>query len=84
MSDKIPVRENDGRLVAVIAQVAVIAVLVIAAVIIVARFEMFCLRDLTQTADSDLQYLTRQGWIVLIVVAIPLGGIVYLYREKIR
>jgi len=68
----------------VTAQLAVIAALVLAALIMVVRFEMFCLRDLAQTSDAGLQYLTRQGWIVLIVVAIPLGGIAYLYGGKTR
>ena len=64
------------------AQLAMITALAFAAFILVARFEVFCLRDLAQTSDADLQYLTRQGWMALIVVAIPLGGIMYLYGGK--
>jgi DMSO reductase anchor subunit len=71
-------------LAAVTAQLAVLAALVIAALIMVSRFEMLCLRDLAQTADADLQYLTRQGWMLLILLVIPLGGIMYLYRGKAR
>jgi hypothetical protein len=84
MSDNIPHYENNGGSAAVTAQLAVIAAFVIAALIMVVRFEMFCLRDLAQTVDADLQHLTRQGWIVLIVLAIPLGGMVYLYGGKAR
>jgi hypothetical protein len=49
------------------------------AVIGILRFELFCYRDLAQRADSDLRYLTRTGWTVVIAFAIPVGGICYLY-----
>jgi hypothetical protein len=64
------------------AQLAVIGALVFAALIMVVRFEMFCLGDLAETADANLQYLTRQGWMLLILLAIPLGGIAYVYCGK--
>lgn len=63
-------------------QYALVAVLILAAVGVVARFEMFCLRDLAHTGDADLNYLTRAGWIAVIAVVIPLGGIAYLYCGK--
>jgi hypothetical protein len=66
----------------VTAQLGVIGALVFAALVMLSRFEMFCLRDLAETADADLQYLTRQGWMLLILLVIPLGGIMYLYRGK--
>jgi NADH:ubiquinone oxidoreductase subunit 6 (subunit J) len=65
-------------------QEAVILVVVVGAVIAVARFELFCMRDLAGTRDADLQYLTRTGWFACILLAIPLGGILYLYRGKTR
>lgn len=58
--------------------------LVVAAVLAVIRFERFCLRDLGATRDVDLQYLTRTGWLACILFAIPVGGIVFLYRGKLR
>ena len=61
-----------------VAAVALVAVVVVAAL----RFEVFCLDDLAGTPDVQLQYLTRSGWLVLIVLCIPLGGILYLYRGK--
>ena len=60
------------------AAVALVAVVVVA----VLRFEVFCLGDLAGTPDVQLRYLTRTGWLVLIVLCIPLGGILYLYQGK--
>lgn len=62
----------------------VVAVAVVFAAITVVRFESFCLRDLAATRDGDLRYLTRTGWLACILVAIPVGGILYLYRGKLR
>jgi hypothetical protein len=62
----------------------VTVVVVLAAVITVVRFETVCVRDLAGTRDADLQYLTRAGWLVCILFAIPVGGILYLYRGKLR
>jgi hypothetical protein len=62
----------------------VTVVLVLAAVLVVVRFETFCLRDLAATREGDLQYLTRTGWLACILIAIPVGGILYLYRGKLR
>jgi len=64
------------------AQGAVIAVIVIAAVVVIARFEVFCLRELTRASDADLQYLTRRAWAVAIILMIPLGGIAFLYYGR--
>lgn len=61
-----------------VAAVALVAVVVVAAL----RFEVFCLDDLAGTPDVRLRYLTRAGWLVLIVLCIPLGGVLYLYRGK--
>lgn len=55
-----------------------------AAVIAVVRFERLCLGELADTADVELQLFTRQGWTALIVLAIPLGGIAFLYAGRIR
>lgn len=48
------------------------------AVVAIFRFELFCLRDLAQRGDLELRYLSRAGWLVVIAVVIPLGGICYL------
>jgi hypothetical protein len=65
-------------------ELAILAVLIVVAAAGIARFELFCLRDLAQTADVDLNYLTRPGWAALIVLAIPLGGATYLCYGKRR
>jgi hypothetical protein len=62
------------------ALVAVIGVALIAVV----HFEKFCLSDLAQTPDSRLAGLTRQGWLVLILFFIPLGGVAYLRFGRLR
>jgi hypothetical protein len=64
------------------AQAAVLAVLIIAAVVVIARFELFCLRELAQANDADLQYLTRPAWAAAIILMIPLGGIAFLYYGR--
>lgn len=61
-----------------VAAVALVGVVLVA----VARFEVFCLDDLAGTPDVQLQHLSRTGWLALIVLCIPLGGILYLYRGK--
>jgi hypothetical protein len=66
------------------AQGAVIAVLVIAAVVVIARFEVFCLRELARAVDADLQYLTRRAWAAAIILLIPLGGVAFLYCGRPR
>lgn len=66
------------------AEAAAVAVLVIAAVVVIARFEVLCLRELDQTADTQLQYLTRPAWAAVIILTIPLGGIAYLCFGRIR
>lgn len=63
-------------------QVAAAVALVVVVLVAVARFEVFCLDDLAGTPDVQLRYLNRAGWVALIVLCIPLGGILYLYRGK--
>jgi hypothetical protein len=63
-------------------QVVAAAALVVVVLVAVARFEVFCLDDLAATPDVQLQYLSRTGWFALIVLCIPLGGVLYLYRGK--
>jgi hypothetical protein len=60
-----------------------VAVLAVAAVAI-ARFELMCLRDLDSAPDVDLRYLTRSGWMAAILLAMPLGGLAYLYIGRNR
>jgi hypothetical protein len=66
------------------AQGAVIAVIVIAAVVVLARFEVFCLRELARAGDAGLLYLTRRAWAAAIILMIPLGGIAFLYYGRRR
>lgn len=61
-----------------------LALLLVVAVCLVAivRFELLCFRDLAGRRDHELNYLTRSGWVVLIAVFIPIGGICYLYLGR--
>jgi hypothetical protein len=63
-------------------QVTAAAALVVVGLVVVVRFELFCLDDLARTPDVELQLLTRTGWLVLILLFVPVGGVVYLYRGK--
>jgi hypothetical protein len=65
-------------------QLLAVGVVGVVAVALIARFETFCLRDLANTPDARLQVLTRTGWFVAIVVAIPIGGIAYLCSGRRR
>jgi hypothetical protein len=69
---------------ATVAQGILVVAVVITAAAVIARFEGLCLRDLADTPDAELQYLTRAGWTAAIILAIPLGGIAYLYLGRIR
>jgi hypothetical protein len=60
----------------------VIVALAAVAALVIARFELLCLRELAGTPDVDLRYLNRTGWTTVIVLAIPLGGIAFLYLER--
>jgi hypothetical protein len=59
---------------------AVVAVVVVAALVI--RFDALLLRDLADTSDEELQFLTRKGWAVAIVMTFPLGPLCYLRYAK--
>lgn len=56
--------------------------LVVVAIIAIIRFELLCLRDLAQRSDHELRHLTRAGWLAVIVFAVPVGGICYLYYGR--
>ena len=64
-----------------VAEYALLALLAVAVVGIV-RFEVFCFRDLARRSDHELRYFTRTGWLILVAVVIPLGGICYLYYGR--
>lgn len=68
--------------VVTIAAGLIIAAAAVGALIAVVRFERLCLSELADTADLELQLFTRQGWTALIVLAIPLGGIAFLYAGR--
>jgi hypothetical protein len=57
-----------------------IAIVVVAALVI--RFDALLLKDLAQTADDELQFLTRRGWAVAIVAMFPFGPMCYLSYAK--
>ncbi len=59
----------------------VIAVLLIALIVVI-RFEMFCLTDIAQAPEVRL--LSRQAWVVVTIISIPLGGILYLMFGRPR
>jgi len=59
---------------------AVVAIVVVAALVI--RFDALLLKDLAQTPDDELQFLTRKGWAAAIVTTFPLGPICYLRYAK--
>ncbi len=61
-----------------LAQSLVIALLVVAAAIVVVRFERLCLQELAQTPEYQLRLFTRTGWITLIVLCIPFGGLLFM------
>jgi len=66
------------------AQSLVIALVVVAVAALVLRFEQLCLRDLAGTPEDQLRLFTRTGWITLIVLCIPVGGILYLTAGRWR
>jgi hypothetical protein len=65
-------------------QHAVLALVVVIGFAAAARFEMLCLKDLAQTPDEELRYLTRQGWLLVITFSIPFGGLLYLQCGRPR
>lgn len=65
--------------------VAALLVLVLLAIVVallvavaVVRFETRCLGELADTSDTDLLYLSRRGWFLLIACWIPFGGVFFL------
>lgn len=63
-------------------EAALLVLLVAVAAVAVFRFERTCLSDLARTPDERLRHFTRQGWIALIILGIPFGGILYLRAGK--
>jgi hypothetical protein len=51
--------------------VAALVPLIIAAV----AWIVFCWRDLSK---SDVQYLPKWGWALVIALSVPIGGVLYL------
>ena len=43
--------------------------------LILVAFVGFCLYDLSRT---EVRYLPKWSWVIIVLVSIPLGGIVYL------
>ncbi|HEU5271228.1 MAG TPA: PLDc N-terminal domain-containing protein [Jatrophihabitans sp.] len=56
--------------------------LIALAVVVIVRFELYCLRDAARRSDHELRYLTRTGWLVVIALVIPLGGVCYLFYGR--
>lgn len=44
-------------------------------ILILVAFVGFCLYDLSRT---EVRYLPKWAWVIIVLVSIPLGGIVYL------
>lgn len=65
-------------------ELAALVAVVGVALLAVVEFEKFCLRDLAQTPNHQLSCLSRQGWLVLILLFIPLGGAAYLVYGRPR
>ncbi len=63
-------------------QLAVAAVFGVVVIAVVARFEQRCLQQLADTPDNELALFSRQGWIMLIVFFIPIGGMLFLLRGR--
>lgn len=63
---------------------AALILLVAAAAGMIVAFEVFCLRDLAKAHDDELLLLNRIGWAVVIVLAIPIGGLGYLFFGRAR
>jgi hypothetical protein len=61
-------------LVALVTAIAMLAV--------VGGFAAYCLRDLAHA--REIRYLTRQMWAVVIVIAMPVGGMLYLMYGRPR
>jgi hypothetical protein len=61
-----------------------VVLFVIAALAVVVRFEAFCLNDLANAEDYELQYFSRRAWMFLCLFVVPFGGILYLLRGKAR
>lgn len=45
-------------------------------------FDLRCLADLRATPDHRLRYFTRQGWMMIIIFAFPVGPMLYLFFAK--
>ncbi len=65
-------------------QYVVIAIIAAVCVVAVARFELICFQDLAKHRDDELGLLSRSGWMVVIAVVIPLGGVFYLFYGRAR
>ncbi len=59
---------------------ALTVAVVLAAIVVVVRFEVFCLTDIAEA--EEVRYLTKPAWAAICVLAIPVGGILYLIYGK--
>jgi hypothetical protein len=50
----------------------------------IVRIDIRLLRDLAETPDEQLAYLTRTGWTGIILLAFPIGPILYLRFGKVH
>lgn len=73
---------KNGRMVYL--GVGALILLVAVAIVMIVAFEVFCLRDLAKAQDDELLLLNRPGWTVVIVLAIPVGGLGYLFFGRRR
>jgi ABC-type uncharacterized transport system permease subunit len=63
---------------------AVAALTVVTLLVVMVVIDVRLLKDLAQTPDDRLLYLTRLGWALVIVLSFPIGPILYLRFAKYR
>ena len=64
------------------AQTTVALVTMVCTVAVVAWFDARCLADLARTSDRDLVRFDRRGWALVIVLAFPIGPMLYMTYAK--
>lgn len=60
--------------------VALVTAVVILSVVV--WFDRRCLADLAQTSDWELHHFNRNTWALIIVLAFPIGPMLYLMYAK--
>lgn len=61
---------------------AAILIAAVATVGLVVWFDRRCLADLADTSDRELRHFDRGAWALIIVLAFPIGPMLYLMYAK--